>query len=87
MKIITADRIRDHAVRAEAWKRYAFRQMDRAAEYEARWQDAETYAIRSENEIRNETIRDMEREAREEARGAYSEGYWKGREDSGEGGW
>lgn len=84
MKATTTERIHDHAARAEAWKRYAFRQMDRASEYEARWQDAEMYALQSESEIRNEAIREMERDAREDARGAYAEGYWRGREDGGE---
>ena len=30
-------------------------------------------------------IREMERDAREDVRASYAEGYWKGREDSGEG--
>ncbi len=91
MKPATTERIRDHAARAEAWKRYALREIGRAQgqaeEYHARWQDAEMYGIRAENEIRNEAIREMERDARDEARGAYEEGYRKGRDDSGEGGW
>jgi len=87
MKPATTEKIRDHAARAEAWKRYAFRQVARAEEMHDRWQDAEMYGIRAENEIRNEAIREMERDAREDARGAYAEGYWRGCEDGGEGNW
>lgn len=78
---VEVGRIRNWLKRSEAWRRYAFRQMDRAEEMHARWQDAEAYGIRAESEIRNETIREMERDAREEARGAYAEGYQRGRED------
>lgn len=78
---------KDQERRAEAWRRYAFRLMDRALEAEARWRDAEMYAIRSESEIRNEAIREMEREAREDSRRAFSDGYWKAKEEDDERGY
>jgi hypothetical protein len=88
MKPATTERIRDHAARAEAWKRYALERLaPRVEDAEAMRMDAEMYAIRSENEIRNETIREMERDAREDARGAYDEGYARGRDDFDRGEW
>jgi hypothetical protein len=76
--------------RAEAWKRYALRQMELREQAEIRADDAVGAAVAVEiggcqgcADLREEN-RELQREARDEARGAYGEGYARGRDDAGE---
>jgi hypothetical protein len=82
---------RDHIARADAWKRYALRLRDLRFDAEVLADDARSEAVAieiggcSRCAALREEIQDLERDAREEARGAYGEGYQRGREDSGDG--
>jgi hypothetical protein len=80
----TSDRVRDQAARAEAWRRRALAQEERAdvAESEALLADvAGGLGPCSSCETMREEIRLLEREGREAARDAFGEGYARAREE------